>query len=158
MSTDPNSMRHDHWLWIATMVYAIHVMEEHALNWVGWANATGLGFSWADFYVTNAAVIVLGITCASVGWRAPVYSLSFPGLMLVNAVFFHIGVSIFQHRLNPGCVSAALLFVPVAALCYAGARKDGVLTLKVGVLSLLLGAAWQAAPLAFHALAKVASY
>ncbi len=140
------------------MAYGIHVMEEHAFNWVAWANSAGLPFGWPDFYITNTVVMILGISVSAVGWKAPIYALSLPGLMIVNALFFHIGISSVQGRLNPGCLSAMFLFLPLAWACFRGAHRDGVLNTKIIVLAILLGAAWQASPLIFSALAPMLSY
>jgi hypothetical protein len=44
--------------WLATAIYALHVMEEFIFDWRGWARAVlKLPVEWNSFYVTNAAVI-----------------------------------------------------------------------------------------------------
>ena len=45
-------------LWLMLFAYALHILEEHTLNWLGWARSTlKLDLSWADFYVTRSRLI-----------------------------------------------------------------------------------------------------
>jgi hypothetical protein len=46
-----------------------------------------------------------------------------------------------------GWANAVLLFYPIAIWSYVGARSDGVLSLRVGLLSCLIGAALMAFPI-----------
>jgi GH15 family glucan-1,4-alpha-glucosidase len=56
------------WLWLALAAYAVHMLEEYELDWRNWARSViGLPVEWADFYVTNAIVVVLGIAAAQIG-------------------------------------------------------------------------------------------
>jgi len=48
--------------WLAVAAYAMHILEEYALDWRNWAqNILGLPAEWRDFYVTNYVVVALGI-------------------------------------------------------------------------------------------------
>jgi hypothetical protein len=50
------------WAWLALGAYAIHMLEEFMFDWRDWARAIiRLPVEWADFYMTNAIVVVLGI-------------------------------------------------------------------------------------------------
>lgn len=49
-----------------------------------------LDLTWPDFCVTNAIVVVTGISTAVIGWRLPEVSLTLPALGLINYLFFHI--------------------------------------------------------------------
>ncbi len=135
-------------LWLMLFAYALHILEEHTLDWLGWARFTlKLDLTWADFYVTNAIVVVAGICTAMIGWRLPEVSLMFPALALVNAVLFHIGPTLVQRRFSPGTITAVLLFLPLGIWSYYGAYLDGVLTIQTGVLSVLGGAVLMAYPI-----------
>ena len=49
---------HTYILWLATLAYALHIMEEYAFDWKTWAIAVmGFDVDWPLFYVTNAAVM-----------------------------------------------------------------------------------------------------
>lgn len=145
METTP----HEFVLWLMLFAYALHVMEEHALNWLGWANAKlALDLTWADFYVTNSVVVVAGISTAMIGWRLPEVSLAFPALALINAVFFHVGPTLIQRVFSPGVITAVFLFLPVGIWCYYGAYLDGALTWRAGIVSVVFGAILMAYPLA----------
>lgn len=137
---------HQWMLWILVAASAIHVLEAHALGWQGWASEAldkrfGLKPTWADFWVTNAALIVFGVAAAMVGWKAPAFSLSFAALALINAVGFHILPSLRAGHPNPGVFSAVLLYVPIGIWAYAAAGADDQLSFGIVVGSLLIGAA-----------------
>lgn len=141
-------MSHEYLLWIALTAYGLHVLEEFELNWRDWAcYVLKLPVDWDSFYLVNALVGVLGICCASVGWRAPWFSLGLPALMLINATLFHVLPIIRTRIYSPGVATAVLLFYPVGIWSYYGARKDGVLTTSAVVLSFVFGAALMAMPI-----------
>lgn len=138
----------EHWLWIAVFSYTAHMLEEHELNWRGWAHCVlRLPVEWSTFYVVNGIVVVVGICCAMVGWREPWFALSFPALMLINATFFHVLPTILTRVYSPGLATAVLLFYPVAGWCYRAAWRDGVLSWFSGATSVLLAAALMAYPI-----------
>jgi hypothetical protein len=135
-------------LWIATAVYAIHILEEYQLNWRGWARSVlHLPVDWESFYLVNALVVVLGVCCAKVGWQRPEFALAFPALMLVNATFFHVLPVIRTRVFSPGVATAIVLFYPVAGWAYYGAWMDGILTIWVGLSSGILGVVLMACPI-----------
>lgn len=114
-------------LWLCVPVYALHIMEEQALDWLAWAHSIGMMFpGWSSFYVTNAAVIVIGVTTAMLGWRMPAYALTFPALMVINALLFHLLPSITSGHPNPGCISATVFFLPLALQTFRDAWRAGV--------------------------------
>ncbi len=140
---------HAYILWIATLSYALHVVEEYMFDWKTWATSVlKLPVSWPIFGIVNGVVVVLGIACSEVGWRCPVFALSLPALMLINGTFFHLlPLILTRGRFSPGLGTAVLTFYPVAAWAYLGARADGLLSLEVFLLSLLLGALLMASPI-----------
>ncbi len=142
-------MNLEHWLWLATAAYGLHVLEEFALDWRGWARAViGLPVEWSDFYVVNALVIVLGIVAANLARAAPGVALAFPALMMINAVFFHIVPFIrTKGRYSPGLGTAVVLFLPIGFACYAEASAAGQLGAGATIGSILIGAALMATPI-----------
>ena len=127
---------HEFVLWLMLCAYALHILEERMLDWLGWAQATfNFDLGWADFYTTNAIVVVAGICTAMVGWKLPEVSLMFPALALVNGVVFHVGPTLLQRRFSPGVITAVLLFLPIGIWSYYAAYVDRVLTLGVGAVS-----------------------
>lgn len=139
----------EHWLWLAVAAYGLHVLEEFALNWRDWASAViGLPVEWADFYVVNALVIVLGIVAANLAMAAPAVALAFPALMMINGIFFHILPFIrTRGRYSPGLGTAVVLFLPIGFACYTEASAAGQLDAGVMVGSILIGAALMAMPI-----------
>lgn len=141
-------MSYEFVLWIAIAAYGLHILEEYELNWRDWARAIlGLPVEWGSFYVVNALVIVLGATCAAVGWRQPWFALAFPALMVINATFFHVLPVVVTRVYSPGLATALLLFYPVAAWTYYGAWTDGILTAESGILSAVVAALLMAYPI-----------
>jgi hypothetical protein len=138
-----------HWLWVATAAYGLHVFEEFSLNWRDWARAViGLRVEWSDFYVVNALVIVLGIVATNLASAAPAVALSFPALMLINAVFFHIvPVIVTRGRYSPGVATAIVLFLPIGYACFHVAGAAGLLDTGALVASFAIAAALMAYPI-----------
>lgn len=140
-------MSHEYLLWIATFAYSLHAFEEFELNWRDWArNILRLPVDWTSFYLANSIVVILGVCCASVGWRAPWFALALPALMLINATFFHLLPTLVTRVYSPG-LATALFFYPLGIWCYYGAHRDGILTLTQILLSFLAGAAIMASPI-----------
>ena len=142
-------MTHEYLLWICTTAYAMHVMEEHTYDWRDWARTVlHLPVDWPTFYVTNGAVIVLGVSCAGIGWQLPEVSLALPALMVINAIFFHAAPTIAKRVFSPGLLSALILMLPVAWWTYRGAYQDGALTTRAIVVSTIVAALLMAYPIA----------
>ncbi len=138
-------MGHEWVLWVLLAGSALHVVEEHALGWQGWAAQAlgpriGVAPTWTDFWATNGLLIVFGVSAAAVGWRAPAFALAFPALALINAAFFHFLPSVQARRPNPGCFTALLVYLPIGVWAYAAASADGVLSVGTLLLSILIGA------------------
>lgn len=138
-------------LWVLPVVYALHVMEEFAFGWSNWAMRNGLGFSSSDFLLTNAAVIVFGVCAAAIGYRNSALALSYPALMLVNGLFFHLVPTVALGRPNPGFLTAVLLFLPLGARCLADGKRSGVKARELAV-AFSVAAFAQAFPLLLLAL------
>ncbi len=116
-------------LWILTVAYAGHIMEEYTLDWQGWTRKiSGISLGWNEFFVANFAVIVLGISCSVVGFDAPYFSYLFVGLAAVNALIAHIGISIVKRTFSPGLITSVVLFLPASTWAYYIAWQKGLLT------------------------------
>jgi hypothetical protein len=141
-------MKPDYIFWIALAAYAFHILEEYTYDWKTWAKKIlKLEVSWENFYVTNVIVLFFGIACAEVGWSHPTFSLIFPALMIVNALFFHILPYIRSKRkFSPGLFTAIFLFLPVGIACFTNAINLGVMR-KSLVLAGLGGAMVTAYPI-----------
>jgi hypothetical protein len=131
---------HEYTLWVVVMAVSLHVLEEYTLNFVGWAEvALRVNVSWEIFHLVNTALMFFGIACAMIGWRAPGLSLMMPAIIAINALFFHILLTLVQWRISPGTGTSIILFVPAAGWAYYGAYRDGVLTRRAVVVSVLGG-------------------
>ncbi|MBL6935428.1 MAG: HXXEE domain-containing protein [Alphaproteobacteria bacterium] len=146
--------QYEYILWLNVMAYALHIIEEYAMDWRGWAeNSLGFkGIEWGQFYVVNACAMVVAIAAAVIGWRLPEVSLAVPATFFINAVFFHLLPTLRMGVYSPGTATAVVLYLPVTVAAYILADMDGVLTLRVGVISFLLGAALMAFPVVLQRL------
>ena len=134
-------MDHSYLIWIATLIYGVHMLEETMYGWHEWVRKVlKLPAEWNEFYMVNAVVIVLGASCAMVGWRNPAFALSFPAFMVVNAILFHIAPVLVTRVFSPGVITAVTLFLPVTAWIYYEAYFDGVLSISSLAISSVSGA------------------
>lgn len=119
--------------WLSLAAYALHIMEEFFYNWRDWArNILKLPVDWTGFYITNTVVLFLGITCASIGWSNPTLALSYPALMLINAIFFHIVPTVAKKKFSPGLITACLLFIPISIIAFKQAIMNDVAIQSIG--------------------------
>jgi uncharacterized protein with HXXEE motif len=141
--------------WLSTGAYAIHVLEEFAFNWRDWARGVlHLPVEWNTFYITNALVMVLGITAAEVASQAPTLALGLPALMLINATFFHVAPFLLtKGRFSPGLFTAVLLFYPLGIACFRAAHAQNGLAGVKFAEAFFLGALLMATPIVFLKLA-----
>lgn len=128
--------------WLAMAAYAMHILEEYALDWRGWSHAVlGLPTEWNDFYVTNCVVVALGIAQAMLAPELPLAVLSYAGLEFINAVFMHIVPFIRTGgRFSPGMFTATVLFLPVSMTTFWTSYTTGIATGGEIVLGLIIGA------------------
>ncbi len=134
-------MDHSYLLWIATLIYGVHMLEETIYGWHDWVRKVlKLQAEWNEFYMVNAIVIVLGASCAMVGWKNAAFALIFPAFMVVNAVLFHIVPVLVTRIFSPGVITAVLLFLPVTVWIYYSAYLDGVLSFSTVAVSSVSGA------------------
>ncbi|MCS0496174.1 HXXEE domain-containing protein [Ancylobacter mangrovi] len=138
------------WAWLGLLAYTLHIMEEFAFDWRNWArDVIRLPVEWSDFYVTNAAVVILGFAQAQISYALPVAALTFAALMLINATFFHVvPMMATRGRFSPGTFTAVLLFYPVALGIYRSAAAEGQVSTVTVIGSVVGGALLMAYPVA----------
>ena len=136
------------WAWVALLAYTLHILEEYVFDWRDWARAViKLPVEWSDFYLTNAAVVVLGFAQAQMAGLLPLAPLAFAALMLINATFFHVLPMIATRgRFSPGTFTAVLFFYPVGIGVYASAAHEGLLSTGAVIGSFAIGALLMAYP------------
>lgn len=154
---NPNSSLGKAIFWLCLMAYGLHVIEEYDLGWKPWAEQIlGLPVTWGDFYITNGfGVIPLGLLAGSVGWQVPAAALLLPGLMLVNALAFHLLPTLRTGLYSPGLITAMLLFLPLAGWCLATAY---VHHRKALIIAIPLSALFMAFPVIMLLLKPVIGY
>ena len=141
-------MKPDYIFWVALAAHAFHILEEYNYDWKTWAQKImKLDVDWNTFYVTNVVVLFFGLSCAAVGWSHPTFSLMFPALMVINALFFHILPYIrSQRKFSPGMFTAIFLFLPIGIASYHMAVSLGVHTKSLWIAG-ICGALTMAFPI-----------
>jgi hypothetical protein len=156
-------MAHDWVLWVLVTCTALHIVEERALGWQGWAAGVmrrriGVAPSWLDFWATNGSLVVFAFCAAAVGWRAAAWALALPALCVINALAFHLLPSVAARRPNPGLFTACALYLPVSVWAYCAAAQDDVLATLTVLGGVAIGAAAMAAPILVLVLAARFGY
>jgi hypothetical protein len=149
-------MGNEYILWICVAVYAMHALEEKILDGNKWFDPKMLKFKLGstDFYVVQAMKILVGICCAMVGWRNTSFSLLFPAVLVLSAIFSHIIPAIRTKKFNPGLLTSVFLLIPIGIWSYVGAYKDTVLCEIAFIASIILGCVVKWAPSIYLRLAK----
>jgi hypothetical protein len=133
------------------MVLGLHFLEEYALDLRSWlAMVLHVQVTWEQGHLINAAVTLMTIAGAAIGWRSPALSLLMPAVLIVNAFGFHLAFSVIWGAYSPGTLSALVLFVPAGVWAFIGAHRDGVLNRRVAAIAFLGAVAIHLALLAFH--------
>lgn len=130
-------------LWIVVATIAVHFIEEYAMNFPAWVfRVSSMPLTSEDFHLVNACVALYAIACAVAGWRLPAFSLSIVALVGLNGLFHT--AAFFFGGYSPGALTGLLLFMPAALAAYQTARRDGLLSTRVLVISLAIGVVWHA--------------
>lgn len=123
--------------WVALAAYTLHILEEFFYDWRSWAQHTlKLPVDWTSFYLTNCAVLFLGVACGGIGWATPILALAYPGLMLINGLFFHVLPTLLTKRFSPGLLTACGLFFPT---CFFAFREALDRNVSVGTIAVAIG-------------------
>jgi len=102
-------------VWLAVGAYALHIIEEHVLDWFGWARKTMNLNMERDTYITvEATFLVLGVVAAMSASAMPMVGLAFIVLLVINVTVFHLlPMAMAGGRFSPGTISGVLLFYPI---------------------------------------------
>ena len=100
-------------VWLAVGAYALHIVEEHVLDWFGWARKTmNLSMTRETYVTIEAAFVVLGVVAAMAASAMPVVGLAFVALLVINVTFFHVlPMAMAGGRFSPGTFSGLLFYV-----------------------------------------------
>ena len=78
-------------VWLAVGAYALHIVEEHVLDWFGWARKTmNLSMTRETYVTIEAAFVVLGVVAAMAASAMPVVGLAFVALLVIYFTFFNL--------------------------------------------------------------------
>lgn len=130
--------------WLAVAAYALHIVEEHILDWFGWARKTmNISLSWEQYVITEVAILILGLTAAMLSGTpmGPTLVVAFTTLLLINVIFFHLLPMLANGgRFSPGVISGIFLFLPLAWQVYKTqtlSQNDLVWAVVLGIVLIL---------------------
>jgi hypothetical protein len=100
-------------VWLAVGAYALHIIEEHILDWFGWARKTmNLNLAWETYVTIESAFIVLGVAAAMAASAVPVVGLAFIAMLVINVTSFHLlPMMMAGGRFSPGTLSGLLFYI-----------------------------------------------
>jgi hypothetical protein len=126
--------------WLLIVAYSAHILEEYFMNWKKWVYTyTKINISWNEFYLINCIVIVYGICIANIGINNLYISLTFPALMIINAIIFHILPTIINKKISPGLFTSILLFLPLSIKTFYEINKIDKLTKENMIMAFIGG-------------------
>jgi len=123
--------------WLAVAAYALHIMEERILDWLGSARKSlHIRLEQENYRVVEAVFLILGAVAAILSVTMPLLALSFAAFLLINAIFFHIWpMARTGGQYSPGVITAVFLFLPLGIAQYrliATQPSDYVLSIIIG--------------------------
>jgi pimeloyl-ACP methyl ester carboxylesterase len=89
----------------------------------------------------------VGGSCAMLAPTLPVATLAFAGLMLVNAIFFHVMPVLITRRFSPGLMTALIIFLPLGVAVFWFALANELVTSTTAIAGLIVGAVIMAYPI-----------
>jgi len=98
--------------------------------------------------VINVLFVLLCVAAAISGSGTPIFGLSVASLLFVNALT-HATATVMRKRYAPGVVSGVLLYLPLSVYAYYLFASAGRIDLVEGLISGLLGAAYQSVPIGY---------
>ncbi len=104
--------------------------------------------------IINGLQLLLCILAWVVNKNNLVFSLSIAGLFFVNSLM-HIMGSVRLRGYTPGLATGVLLYLPLSVYAYSIFLSAGQLTLFESIVTLILGALYQAIPIAYLALSSL---
>ncbi len=104
--------------------------------------------------IINGLQLLLCILAWVVNKNNLIFSLSIAGLLLVNSLM-HIMGSVRLRGYTPGLVTGVLLYLPLSIYAYSVFSDLGQLTLFESIVTVILGALYQAIPIAYLALSSL---
>ena len=138
----------------------LHVLEEYFYPG-GFPNfMKRMSPAFAPFVTTSFAIIINGlflllcVLAAVIGKSALVFSLSIASLLFTNGLV-HILGSMRARRYAPGLITGVLLYIPLGITAYSLFWNSGELSINQGIVSFLLGLAYQVVPIGYLGLASL---
>jgi hypothetical protein len=127
--------------WAILGCVVLHIAEEYLTGFVTRFQERFPRMTTDKFWVVNALFVLLCWVALVVNASVPLFSLSVPALLLVNAAI-HIGNSVRERRYSPGLITATILYLPVASIGYLTFAIAGLTSPPVLLGSFLLGLTW----------------
>lgn len=113
------------WVWLFPLAYGLHIAEEYWLHFPDWvAHVSRSSVSIPQFLSLNGALWLLMVaSIAAIRARTSLAWLvaTLAAILVINAAL-HLGGSLVTSTYSPGSITAALLYLPLAAYSYRKVR------------------------------------
>lgn len=133
--------------WLAAVAYMIHNVEEYGIDFTG----TTLAFpnmmlgmlgempTWTFFLCVNLSLVwVMGPLAAALSRKYPPLAFAMVGIEAVNCLT-HLPGAVMLGSISGGCITAALVFLPLVIWAFAGVAGYPKTGLKRSTLWIFIG-------------------
>ena len=129
--------------WLAVAAYALHMLEEHILDWQSSARKQMNLSMERDHYVTiEIVLLILGAVAAMLVASQPVFALAFAVFLVINVTFFHLLPMILAGgKFSPGVITGIVLFYPIVWKQYQLTGTAPQTPQETLILAVVIGAA-----------------
>ena len=138
-------------VWLFPLVFTLHVLEELP-QFTNWAQRyASPAFTRTDYIKIHLAGIAVAFMAAAVIWYFPnrIVLLVFFTFIFTPAIFyntlFHAGATAYFGVYCPGLLTAVVLYVPLYGWISTLAFREGLLSSRLGLISLVVAGLFHAA-------------
>ena len=126
--------------WLAVAAYALHVLEEHILDWQSSARKQmNLSMEWDHYVTVEVVLLILGAVAAMLVGSQPIFALAFAAFLVINVTFFHLlPMVVSGGKFSPGIITGVVLFYPLAWKQY---QLAGTVSQETLIWAVIIGAA-----------------
>lgn len=102
--------------WLAVAAYALHILEEHILDWQSSARKQmNLSMEWDHYVTVEVVLLILGSVAAMLAVSQPIFAVAFAVFLVINVTFFHLlSMVVSGGKFSPGIITGVLLFYLLA--------------------------------------------
>ncbi len=126
--------------WLAVAAYALHVLEEHILDWQSSARKQmNLSMEWDHYVTVEVVLLILGAVAAMLAVSQPIFAIAFAVFLVINVTFFHLlPMVVSGGKFSPGIITGVVLFYLLAWKQY---QLSSTMPQEILIWAVVIGAA-----------------